>query len=273
MTGYEGAGGPCERYGPAISELIDGTLDAQSRAALARHLEDCPGCRGFEADLRRLGDTVRGLDRRAPAPDAWARLEARLRSEGLAAGAVHPPTGAVSSPANLTRRTVVTWRLAAAAAVIAIAAAITMFWVRNAGQAPGAPAQPERAAGAPAGAPGANAQQGELVESIEAELKAAEEHYTRAIARLEQIATSPENALDPQIAETLKANMSLIDSAITESRAALGAQPESAPAQQSLFEALRRKVALLQDTIVLVNEMRKGNEAEAARIVEGLSKS
>lgn len=64
----------------------------------------------------------------------------------------------------------------------------------------------------------------------------------------------------------------MIDQAIGESRAALRDQPANLPAQESLFEAFKSKVALLQDTVALVNEMRKGNQAEAARIVGGLSR-
>ena len=60
---------------------------------------------------------------------------------------------------------------------------------------------------------------------------------------------------------------------LDESRAALRTEPTSEPAQQSLLEAFRTKVGLLQDTIALINEMRKGNQAEAARIAEGLNKS
>ena len=44
-------------------------------------------------------------------------------------------------------------------------------------------------------------------------------------------------------------------------------------AQESLFEAFRSKIGLLQDTISLINEMRKGNQAEAARIAGSLHKS
>ena len=65
----------------------------------------------------------------------------------------------------------------------------------------------------------------------------------------------------------------MIDSAINESRTALRAQPDSQIAQESLFDAFRRKVSLLQDTIALMNEMRKGNPEGAARVVEGLNKS
>ena len=49
---------------------------------------------------------------------------------------------------------------------------------------------------------------------------------------------------------------------------ALRTQPENTMAQESLFDAFRRKVALLQDTIALMNEMRKGNQAGAARLAE-----
>jgi hypothetical protein len=47
-------------------------------------------------------------------------------------------------------------------------------------------------------------------------------------------------------------------------------QPASEPAQQSLMQNFKTKIALLQDTVALINEMRKGNEAGAARIVSGL---
>ena len=56
---------------------------------------------------------------------------------------------------------------------------------------------------------------------------------------------------------------------IAESRSALQSEPQSAPARDSLFEALRKKVNLLQDTIALMNEMRKGNSAGAAEIIDG----
>ena len=57
-----------------------------------------------------------------------------------------------------------------------------------------------------------------------------------------------------------------------ESRQALDSQPTSELAQESLFEAFRRKVALLEDTIGLINEMRQGDQAGAARIISNVSK-
>ncbi len=71
----------------------------------------------------------------------------------------------------------------------------------------------------------------------------------------------------------LQKNIGVTDQAIAESRAAIRAQPTSEVAQTSLFEALQRKVGLLRDTIALINEMRKGDQAGAARIAGSLSKS
>ena len=116
------------------------------------------------------------------------------------------------------------------------------------------------------------------VESVEAEFRLAEQHYQNAIAKLEQAARLDQagrdaNTLDAQTASMLQKNLQVIDQAIAESREAVRSEPLSAAARDSLFDALRRKVALLQDTIALMNEMRKGNSAGAAQIVDGLNKS
>jgi hypothetical protein len=115
------------------------------------------------------------------------------------------------------------------------------------------------------------ADSGDIVASVQAELQAAEEHYNKAITGLEQIARSESGALDPQVAAVLQKNLQVIDQAIGESRAALQEQPASSDAQDSLFDAMRSKVALLQQTVELINEMRKGNQAEAGRLIQGLN--
>jgi hypothetical protein len=63
----------------------------------------------------------------------------------------------------------------------------------------------------------------------------------------------------------------VIDQAIGDSRAALNLQPTSTDAQDSLFDAMRTKVAVLQQTVELINEMRKGNQVEAGRLIQGLN--
>ena len=93
----------------------------------------------------------------------------------------------------------------------------------------------------------------------------------KAIDDLQTIANKDTGELDPEVAAVLQKNLTVIDQAITESRQALRAQPSNTNAQDGLFDALRTKVALLQQTVELINEMRKGNQAEAGRRFQTLS--
>jgi hypothetical protein len=106
-------------------------------------------------------------------------------------------------------------------------------------------------------------------EAVQAELVLALQHYQNAVAGLERIASAGKGSLDPQTAATLEKNLAVVDQAISESRAALKAQPDSEPAQTSLLESFKSKIALLQDTVALINEMRKGNDAGTG-LVTGL---
>ena len=106
---------------------------------------------------------------------------------------------------------------------------------------------------------------------MRAQLDLAEAQYTTAIAGLESITKSEQTALDMDTADVLQANLTVIDGAITESRAALQTEPDNPTARESLFDALRSKLELLQDVVALINEMRKGNPEGAARIVSGLN--
>ena len=63
----------------------------------------------------------------------------------------------------------------------------------------------------------------------------------------------------------------MIDKAIVDSRTALKSNPDSEPARETLLDALQRKISVLQTTVALMNEMRKGDAAAAARIVGGKS--
>jgi hypothetical protein len=98
---------------------------------------------------------------------------------------------------------------------------------------------------------------------VAAELDLAAEHYERAIATLESMATAGELPVEPAITATLRDNLGVIDRAIDESRQALAENPDSQPARDSLFDALRQKVGLLQATVLLMNEIRRDEPASA----------
>ena len=102
------------------------------------------------------------------------------------------------------------------------------------------------------------------------EVQLAEQHYSAAIGDLEKVTQTESGSLDPETAKVVQANLEVIDQAIGQSREALKSQPANPVAQESLFDALRSKVQLLQDTVALINEMRKGNQEGAARIMSGM---
>jgi hypothetical protein len=229
----------CNQYREAIHELADGTLGPVRRAELQTHLDGCDPCRALAADLRKIREAAATLDHPAPPAHVWMQIAGRLRQEGRVAAAPPP------------RRHY---------ALLAIAAALllsvgTSLWLLVPRRGPG------------------NAAPADTVQSITDDLTVAEQHYQSAIIKLEQAAKNNDGSIDPQTAAVLEKNLTVIDQAIAESRTALKTEPQSQPARDSLFEALRRKVTLLQDTIALMNEMRKGNSAGAAQIVEGGNKS
>lgn len=240
---------PCPQYLNSIQERLDGTLGPIRRAELELHLDQCEDCRALLADLERIRDAAGSLRPLQPPERVWLQVAGRLRQEGR----VHDE----QRPSLWARRRAPLIGLAAAA-VLLIATSILLL-------APGSTKPPATAAVSAPAPQGATASAD--VQSVETELNLAEQHYEAAIARLQQITASDKQALDPQVAATLQKNVQIVDQAIAESRAALRAEPGSAPARDSLFDALRQKVALLQDTITLMNEMRKGNNAAAAQLL------
>lgn len=248
----------CHDFEQAIHELADGTLDEAGRRRLDAHLEACAACRAFTADVRAIRRAARGLEPPAPPTAVWPRLADRIREQGMARTSAG--RGGWPMPAR--------WLAVAATLVVAIGAA-ALFLRFN--PAPGTPVPAPAGPATPVSA--GNVAPDDLVQGVETELQAARRHYENAVANLEQMAQRGDPGVDGQVAQTLRSNVALVDQAIQDSRAALRTDPQSQPARDSLFEALRRKVALLQDTIALVNEMRKGNQAGAAAIVQGVQKS
>jgi anti-sigma factor RsiW len=238
----------------AINGYVEEALEPAERQEVERHLQDCTECRRLADDLAEIRRVAASLDPREPPARAWLRLERAVSLEpGKAAGrsAVEGWRRSYASPV---------WLAAAAALII-----VTGIGIRIA-MSPAGSSGSSRAANSSESA----ATEQASAEAVEAELRAAEAHYDKAIKGLEQIANAEQNALDPKTAATLQKNLAVIDQAISESRAAVRAQPSSEPAVSSLMDAFKTKLALLQDTVALINEMRKGNDAGTARIVSGL---
>jgi Putative zinc-finger len=237
-----------------INAYVEETLTGAERIDVERHLAACGDCRQLADDLAEIRRVAGTLEEREPPARAWLRLERAIQVESQMApdAAATPGTGGGR------------WKAIAMLATAAALVVATLVGLRYAAFNRGAAEKAASSEQAAAGDAAVSAQ------AIEAELRAAESHYDRAIKGLEQIASSEQGALDAKTAATLQKNLAVIDQAISESRAAVRAQPSSEPAVNSLMENFKTKLALLQDTVALINEMRKGNDAGTAKIVSGL---
>ena len=238
-----------------LVDLVDGRLDPAQQRNVERHLDACADCRALVTDLRSIRAAAFMLDRREPSTALWTRMQSAIAAEPA-------PKGKLLSMPGAVRRSLgdggwSLWLGAAAALILATVIGLLPLMNRN--------ASPDAASAGGDGAPEVT------IESVAAEFEAAEQHYQKAIDDLQTIANKDTGELDPEVAAVLQKNLSVIDQAISENRIALRAQPSSTNAQDGLFDALRTKVALLQQTVELINEMRKGNQAEAGRRIQTLS--
>jgi len=215
----------CDRYSEWISEAVDGTLDQAAQAELDTHCRGCADCRELLSDLIDIRAAAATLDRVTPSPAVWTAISAKIDSP-------RSPHG-VSSLGREGRAP--SWgQLAAAAALVTVLGAAAWF---------GLSLRPSNGGTEPVA---------ELARAA-SELQLAEQHYLNAIASLEQLTVRKDTTLDPATAADIAQSLSSIDRAIADSRAALKTDPNSFVAQTSLLEALRMKVALLQETVSLMN--------------------
>lgn len=245
----------CQDVRGHLSEWIDGALTVERRAAFDAHLAGCAACAGLASDLERIRAAARQLGPIDPPEHLWLEIAGQMHLDQKPA----PP--AASTPAH--RHPAWQWIGLAAALVLVT---LSVYVARHVGL-PGSQPAP-----GPVVTTGGNVAPTGSVETFQDELKQAEAHYERAIAELEAIAKNNDGTIDPAITAAVQKNLATIDRAIADSRAALNTNPESEPARDSLFEALRRKVGVLQETVALMNEMRKGNQESAARVAARLGR-
>jgi hypothetical protein len=172
------------------------------------------------------------------------------------AGQIHLGGPRQTKPVAATpaRRPPLRQYLSVAAALVVVAGGV--YVANRFSTPPDAPVETAASASGPAAA---------AMDAVNEELNAALTHYDSAMSQLQELASSGQAALDPQVATALQDNLRLIDQAIAESRKALDENPQSAPARASLIDALRHKVLMLRTTVELMNEMPQGNRDGAAR--------
>ena len=216
-----------------LSDYIDGVLSAAEREKLDAHLAGCSDCLALVSDLRSVRREARSLPPIEPPDHVWDSIADRIRTRDISAA----------------RRSIYHVGLTIAAALVLGVS----LWVSI---IPRGPAEPDR-------------QDPEaLADMVTEELRSAESHYENAITGLEQIIGQNEGSLPTDLNQTITESLDLIEETIGECRNAITTNPDSSVAQESLLEAFRRKVDLLQNTILLINEIRKGEGENALGLID-----
>lgn len=212
----------CEQCNEWMGDAVDGSLDAERQARVDTHCRGCAACRDTLAELKEIRAAAATLDRHTPSPELWRAIAAQLKD----------PT--VASQIGRSRWVSAWTQLAAAAALMLMLGAAAWFSAGIEWRGNGTAAT-------------------DLARNAASELQLAEQHYANAITALEQLTVDKDNTLDPSVAAEIAQSLQSIDRAIDDSRAALKSDPNSFVAQTSLLEALRMKVAVLQETVSLIN--------------------
>ena len=198
-----------------LNELVDGTLAPDERSRADAHVATCLPCAARVRQIESLLGRARALPRDvAPPAAAWEEIRKTVRSPGARERRAEP------------RR--FRWALAAAAAVLVLATASTVWMLRGDSERPGA--TPSYAA-APA---------------TLATFAPVEARYVLAAAELEQTLDEKRPMLDPATIATVERSLTTIDGAIAEARAALMRDPGNGTLSRLLASSYEQKVTLLR---------------------------
>ena len=240
-----------DRYRSLLGDFVEDSLRGPERREVEAHVKTCESCRATVEDLAEIKKAAASLGRLSPPQAVWERVQDSIRSQSVERGSRGTSLSSLSGGAQPFSIASHRWALAATLLVSLGALGLTYWLGFLPGQAP------------PEGSP----------EWVSAELQLAEGHYQNAIRGLETIVAEGQSTLDPEVTAVLGQNLALIEDAIVESRAAARGEPANLAAGQSLLAALWQKLSLLQNTISLINEIRKGQGEAAVNILNEMRDS
>jgi len=209
----------CDDVLSRLDEHVDRMLVPEDEATLAAHLAGCPACCDEERRLRELLAAALDLPESIPpVRDLWPGIEARLGvEEAVTRGARRLPR----LPAWL-----------AAAAILAVAAGLSLYLVRSGG-------------GGAVPAPGlasATVASGEVpndLREVAAEFRGARREMRSALDEHRE-------GLSPATVATVEENLRIIDAAVGQIEAALARDPGNQQLRQMLAATRHQEAAMLR---------------------------
>jgi hypothetical protein len=280
----------CDGFAEALADYLERDDTPRIRAAVEAHAESCAECGALLADVQQLRVDASGLSTLTPSRDLWSGIAARIEAPVVALDAVRGSRGAARETAVAARRTIGWMRsAAAAAALVFLTAGVTYLATREAllpdsqvvvdsaaldpqtmvaqandsarraegmpmgdNRSPGAVRDARPAPRAPSAAPQAASRTPVVaVASQPPVATTVEPVYGREIERLRVIIDERRALLDTATVGVIERNLTIIDQAIRESRAALARDPASAFLNEQLNNALEQKIELLRAAALL----------------------
>jgi hypothetical protein len=229
----------CEKCQELMSELLDGALPAERRAALNAHLDGCFECAAVREELSAIIGVAHDSRATLAAPPneraLWLRIRNSIEAESAAASAVAARAAASLPPAResfwsrlANRRLVFSFPQAATAvAGVAVAVAlVTVFGMRSLV----AERQPEPIQALRSGAAGL--QHNPDVMMIEYLKQRVDERKVR---------------WNPRMRQAYEQNLSIIDQTVDEMLQDLNRRPHDEVSEKAYNAAMRDKIELLKE--------------------------
>jgi len=212
----------CAKAKKLISEYIDGDLGTEKASSLTKHLDACQDCRKLLEDFQQIKQKAKGLKKTDPSGQAWFRIQERLK-EKTQAPVPGPRVRFLFFPAQLR------YAVSAALLIFVVVGAVVIgvrIWNR-----------------------------GEIIyknngqEYALAKIQEAEQHYKLAIKALREAVQTQKENFDPQVAETFRINLELIDASLADCKRAIKNDPADLDSQYYLLAVYKKKTELLDSMI------------------------
>jgi anti-sigma factor RsiW len=273
----------CERVDEALSDYVEEELNENDRAAVERHLQECVRCAGVVRDLDRIRTEAAALPDLAPSRDLWAGIEARIAAPVIplatreqnakrfapwmaaaAAALIVSTAGITYVVTSSSMKNAQPSRVAVAPAAAPVSSARESSNTTAQENDSAISAEPTSETNHAAAVLEASSQGnstsaraatrgGAQMVSREPDVRSlnADEVYGKEIRMLQRIVSDRRTQLDSSTVAIIERNLTIIDAAIAQSKAALAKDPASQLLSDQLTRALDKKVELLRTAAML----------------------